>query len=188
MGSVLERKQRSINDDGTTAFDYDVPTLTLSGEKDGLMRVTRGVEAYWHQETNIQSSQDGMFPVRILEGVSHWGFASGSLPSNVKSNDLSLEVTETEAHQSVADSMIEFIKSIESGSSFKTDSYTQTFVSPIVDSMELEGFYNMKPACYDSNLVNPISSTCLQGSPWISQVAQKTMGGTFENSKIDITT
>lgn len=161
MGSVLERKQRSINDDGTTNFNYDVPTLTLSGEKDGLMRVTRGVEAYWHQETNIQSSQEGMFPVKVLEGVSHWGFASGDLPSNVKSNDLSLEVTEEQAHQVAATSMVDFIKSIENGSSWSTDSYTKDFVAPLIESMELEGFYNMKPACYDSNLVNPDSPICL---------------------------
>jgi len=108
-GSVLNRKHRSLNDDGTTHFDYDIPTLTLSGEKDGLMRVTRGVESYWHQETNIEEAQAGMFPVQILEGVSHWGFASGDLPSNVKKNDLSLEVSEEQAHQDAADNMVAFI-------------------------------------------------------------------------------
>lgn len=45
MGSVLNRKHRSINIDGKTHVDFDINTLTLSGEKDGLMRVTRGVEA-----------------------------------------------------------------------------------------------------------------------------------------------
>lgn len=94
MGSVIERKHRAINDDGTTKFNFDVPTLTLSGEKDGLMRVTRGIEALWHAENNVEKDQEGMFPVQLLEGVSHWGFASGDLPSNVKSNDLTLEVSE----------------------------------------------------------------------------------------------
>ena len=48
MGSVLLRDNHKINDDGTTNFDYDVPTLTLGGTKDGLLRVTRLAEAYWH--------------------------------------------------------------------------------------------------------------------------------------------
>jgi hypothetical protein len=27
--------------------------LTLLGEKDGLLRISRGAEAYWHQQINI---------------------------------------------------------------------------------------------------------------------------------------
>jgi len=45
MGSVLNRKYISINLDGNTVLDYDISTLTLNGEKDGLMRVTRGIES-----------------------------------------------------------------------------------------------------------------------------------------------
>ena len=56
MGSVLTRDRHSINDDGTTHFDYDVPTLTIGGTKDGLMRVSRLAEAYWHQYTNLESA------------------------------------------------------------------------------------------------------------------------------------
>ena len=48
MGSVLLRDYHEINDDGTTKWNYDVPTLTLSGTKDGLLRITRVAEAYWH--------------------------------------------------------------------------------------------------------------------------------------------
>lgn len=54
MGSVLLRNTRTINESGNTAFNYDVPTLTLVGDKDGLLRITRGAESYWHQTKNIQ--------------------------------------------------------------------------------------------------------------------------------------
>ena len=56
MGSVLLRGDHSINDDGTTHFDYDVPTLTLGGTKDGLLRVSRLAEAYWHSQVNIEAA------------------------------------------------------------------------------------------------------------------------------------
>lgn len=48
MGSVLLRDSHSINDDGTSHIDYPVPTLTLGGTKDGLMRVSRLAESFWH--------------------------------------------------------------------------------------------------------------------------------------------
>jgi hypothetical protein len=48
MGSVLLRNKRQINPDGTTHFNFTTPTLTLQGSKDGLLRVTRGAEAYYH--------------------------------------------------------------------------------------------------------------------------------------------
>ena len=56
MGSVLLRGARSITADGSTAFHSATPTLTLVGEKDGLMRISRGAEAYWHQAVNVQAS------------------------------------------------------------------------------------------------------------------------------------
>jgi len=50
MGSVLLRDTRSLNSDGKTEFKAGIPpTLTLAGEKDGLLRITRGAESYWHQ-------------------------------------------------------------------------------------------------------------------------------------------
>lgn len=48
MGAVLTRDKHSLNDDGTTHWNYPVPTLTIGGTKDGLMRTTRVAESYWH--------------------------------------------------------------------------------------------------------------------------------------------
>lgn len=86
MGSTLERNTHSITKKGTTLFDYKTPTLQLSGLKDGLLRITRGAEAFWHQEINIDESQKGMFPVIALDDVSHASFMDSSmLPSFVTS-------------------------------------------------------------------------------------------------------
>ena len=92
MGSVLLRTAREINDDGTSHFNYDVPTLTLGGTKDGLMRVTRLTEAYWHQIKNIEDTQAGMFPIFAMEGTSHMSYMTGEAPSTVKNKDLRPDV------------------------------------------------------------------------------------------------
>lgn len=48
MGSTMLRTNRSINDDdGKSNYNYTVPTLTIGGTKDGLMRMTRVTENYW---------------------------------------------------------------------------------------------------------------------------------------------
>mmetsp|Transcript_16542 Transcript_16542/g.28121 ORF Transcript_16542/g.28121 Transcript_16542/m.28121 type:complete len:118 (-) Transcript_16542:965-1318(-) len=99
MGSVLLRDKRSIGDDGKTHFDYPVPTLTLAGEKDGLLRLTRAVESYWHQHINIAADQAGKFPVIAMEGIAHSSFMDSSmLPSAVVNSDLKPEIGEREGH------------------------------------------------------------------------------------------
>lgn len=71
MSSVLLRSTRAIQSDGSTKFNYRTPTLTIGGTKDGLMRLTRIAESYYHQVENIHPTQSGWFPVKVLEGVSH---------------------------------------------------------------------------------------------------------------------
>jgi predicted esterase len=71
MGAAITRDHREIKSDGTTKFNYDVPTLTLGGTKDGMMRISRIAESFWHSDVNIQKSQKNLFPVMALEGVSH---------------------------------------------------------------------------------------------------------------------
>jgi len=103
MGSTLTRNQREITDDGKTHFKYQVPTLTLFGEKDGLMRITRGAEAVWHQHKNIESAQVGKFPVVVIEGLNHAGFMSKRLLTKfVKEHDLNQEIEELEGHKQIA--------------------------------------------------------------------------------------
>lgn len=41
MGSVLNRKKVKLNSDGTSVFDYSIPTLTVSGTRDGFSRISR---------------------------------------------------------------------------------------------------------------------------------------------------
>jgi hypothetical protein len=58
------------------------------------MRLTRVAESFYHQEENLTVTQKGKFPVAVLEGVSHAGFAAGTPPSYVQSHDLRSDVSE----------------------------------------------------------------------------------------------
>jgi hypothetical protein len=55
MGNSLKRDKHSIQADGSTLFNYKVPTLTIGGTRDGFTRISRVAESYWHQVKNINS-------------------------------------------------------------------------------------------------------------------------------------
>lgn len=167
MGSVLLRDNRSITDQGESEFDYQVPTLTIGGTKDGLLRISRVAESYWHQYTNIESNQAGMFPILALEGASHASFMdSAMLPSFVASNDLKAEISEEQGHSEAAKGIVGLFDQVLKSTSFEQDG-TEAILKPLVDAMVLENSYNMKDPCYAQTLVNPADDPkCLQGSPW----------------------
>jgi len=193
MGAVLLRNTRQINTQGKTVFDFDVPTLTLSAELDGLMRISRAAEGYWHQSVNIQKSQQGNFPLIAMQGMSHSSFMDFSmLPSAVKSNDIQPEVSENMGYALASTVMVSFISSQEGNKSAWIPSeefiqYTGEFMKPLLEAMELESSYNLKQPCYNHALVNDKRPGCFQGSPW-TEHAQKVMGGNISRLNADITT
>ena len=184
MGAVLLRNTRHINNEGKTSFDYDIPTLTLNAELDGLMRITRSAEAYWHANTNIVKDQTDKFPVVALEGLSHSSFMDFSMiPSTVRSSDIQPEVDEKTGHNMTSNLVASFIASIEGEqnawiNSKKSIDYTKDFMKPLLEAMELEGSYNLKQPCYSKSLINENRPDCWKGSKW-SEHAQFIMGGDF---------
>ena len=191
MGSTLTRDHHSITDKGTTLFDYKTPTLQLSGVKDGLLRISRGAEAFWHQEKNIDKSQKGMFPVIALDDVSHASFMDSSMiPSFVQKSDLKADIDETKAHNQMANAMTSFIGGVlgndelsEVSKKMKED--TEKLLEPFLAMMEQETLNSLKPACYKDDLVNPESKICAHGSQW-TKTAQKIMGGDISWADADI--
>jgi len=67
--------------------------MALGGTKDGLMRISRVAESFWHSNININHDQSLLFPTIALEGVSHAQFLTGKPPSNVRKHDLVPDVT-----------------------------------------------------------------------------------------------
>lgn len=67
MGGGILRDYRSNNNDtGLTHFEVVIPTMTIAGTKDGLYRVSRAAEGYWHGHMNIEADQKAKFPVIIV--------------------------------------------------------------------------------------------------------------------------
>lgn len=195
MGSALLRDKRTISESGSTLYKgYNTPTLTLMGLKDGLMRISRGAEAFWHQEENIDDTQKGMFPVIAIDKASHSSFLDRTmpLPSFVASKDLNPELDQAEGYEMISKSMISFMSGVLGDTSLEETmnalkEETKTLLQPLMDGMKLEAGVSMKPPCYAKPLINPDDNTCMHGSEW-SETAQTIMGGDIAQWNADITT
>ena len=196
MGGSLARKYRQNNNaTGLTEWHYPVPTLVLAGEKDGLYRISRNAESYWHQVKNIDAKEKDRYPVVLLKGMSHVSFMDKTaLSFNIKMYDLAPEVEESAGYKLVASNMVSFIAKLKGEhevakaalGNFVNDA--DAFFAPFIEAMELEGSYNLKIPCYNSNLVNPDSpKECMRGSPWASKM-QIVMGGSTADEDVDMFT
>jgi len=184
MGAFL---QRDYYDPG----HFSIPTLTLGGDLDGLCRVTRMAEGFWHQLVNpsdIYSYQLENYPLIVFEGLSHMQFASGTPPFFVSKYDLQPAITYDEAHSLISGAVADFITYQMNGDEDSLQSITnavsstQSLLNPIILSFQEEGYYYLKPPCYN----NPPSENCTLGSPW-TEYAQRVSRSEFtvRNNVID---
>lgn len=88
---------------GPNKPSYPLPTLSIGGELDGVVRVTRFAEAYYTQQDNND------LPVVVVEGMNHGILLNTSLPPSVKSRDLQAECTQTVALSTVASAVASFL-------------------------------------------------------------------------------
>lgn len=168
-------------------FNYNVPTMTIGGELDGLARVTRIAEAYYTQITDSSIPDAATrFPVTVLEGVSHMQFASGEIPSLVLKRDLIPEVEYSEAHKLIAADMNVFMNTLVDGvdkfnlSKGKLNERlqeTSEFIDPILQALHLEGYHNFRPPCLCGTDVCEPMSNCTAFCPFTQSFSQPTMGG-----------
>jgi len=92
MGSAINRSNRKIQDDGKSHIDQ-ITTLQLGGSRDGVMRISRMAESYYHQVKNVDHRQASQFPVVVFKGLAHHSFMNGVPSQPVQDNDLSSSVT-----------------------------------------------------------------------------------------------
>mmetsp|Transcript_9527 Transcript_9527/g.12987 ORF Transcript_9527/g.12987 Transcript_9527/m.12987 type:complete len:243 (+) Transcript_9527:553-1281(+) len=150
------------------------------------MRITRVAESYWHQITNINSSQTSMFPVEVLPGVAHYQFAGGVPPEFVQKNDLRGDVSDEDAHSLIGATMTNFIDDILKNGSSLSSTMTGDYMTPFLEAMYQEGSSVMKEPCYQSDIVNVPTPSCIKGSPWIQERALKTLVGNLSDPQVTL--
>ncbi|CAH1783496.1 unnamed protein product [Owenia fusiformis] len=130
---------------------FPVPTLTLSGDLDGLVRITRIAAQFKELMSYVaQYNKDGAyrFPTVTLTGVNHGQYFTGNIPSNVQKYDIKSEVDGPTGRQMIAEATVDFmIKTLgvpQSRLSDSTNNLTQYYqenekrMKPILDVFALE--------------------------------------------------
>jgi hypothetical protein len=120
MGSTIERKFISIQDDGTSKIDFSMPVLTVSGELDGLMRISRVAEQFYHTNKNINQDQKDQFFVSIVAGLNHAQYSQRPHPVFILENDLMSELEDNDALLAISGQVIPFLLKLtkDDGSEF----------------------------------------------------------------------
>ena len=164
LGSFLSRENR---------IKFSVPSLTIGGGRDGLVRVTRIMESYYHQILHSSLSFNDTCrhqAVVVLPQITHAQFADGSAPNGIKGVDFQPIIHLDEAQQAISWLIASFIavQTVDDSYLYKLlDAVKSTgeFLKPLLTAFTMEGYYSFKPPCYD----NPPSPTCTVGSPWMKQ-------------------
>ena len=172
LGSYLLRAYHLTN---TT---FPVPTLTLSGELDGLTRVTRIIESFYFYSSYPH------FTV-IIPGMNHMNIASGKPTDSIIEKDIQSEINETTAHEELATRMIDYINMLLNHQTITPMleynlNQTKIFAQPYIQALDLEGSYHLFPPCDNST-----NGRCQLGSPW-STHAQKIMSGLNDTVQFNV--
>ena len=171
LGSFLSRQNRE---------KFPVPCLTIGGGRDGLVRVTRVMEAYHHQVIHSSSAMNETCkkqPVVVLEKLCHSQFADGTTVDGIKGVDFVPKMSLDDAHTAIGWLITSFIE-VHMGSEkylqrlIDAVENTGEFLHPLLTAFNLEGYYYFKPPCYD----NPPSSACTIGCNWTER-AMSIMAG-----------
>lgn len=159
MGATVLRTNRD-----STALP---PTLTVDGDLDGLLHITRQAEAYFHQVEKVGGPQKGLDrPVVLLEGVNHWSFSSGALPGNVANNDIQAEISEEDGHAVIAKTISDFLtatfgtdqpgdKELAATAIADAVKATGELLAPVMEAMHREGYHYFHPQCQSDYPTNP---------------------------------
>jgi hypothetical protein len=172
IGSFLERKYQ------TTNTIYPISTLILSGELDGITRVTRIIESFYFYSTYPHFTL-------IISGMNHMNVASGKPPNYILNNDIQSEINETIAHQQLSIRICDYINMRLNNQTITPMleynlNQTKKFSQSYLNALNLEGSYHLLPPCY-----NQTNDKCQLGSQW-STYGQKIMSGLNETIQLNI--
>jgi len=81
-----------------------IPIMVLGAELDGLNRVSRFAESYFHTDVNINDEQKSKFTSVLIRGMNHAQFANieSKQPDFILKNDLKAETTQDDNLEAIA--------------------------------------------------------------------------------------
>jgi len=181
--AVITRKWR--DNDTQLVVNYTIPTLTLGGELDGNMRVSRIIQQYYVQL--IKANKDARsafvdnatlldFPVIIVSGMDHMQYATGNIPPNVLAVDLIAEIDDESARDIVSGHMACWMSlQLNNGkcsfdSLYNAVSQSQTLANPFIAAFIAEGSYWFEKPCDCDPLICESQAYCQGGAPWMDDV------------------
>lgn len=158
-----------------------MPSLTISGDLDGLVSIMRIAECYHHNVERAEAeARDPLnSPVVVIEGANHGSFFEGPIPAFVAAHDLSPEAEHSYVQNQVAQTITNFIESQSQSGDENTHEVarnklvtqveaTGELLAPLIDALKLEGSYHLKYPCSMATKADP--DDCWVGSPWVEQV------------------
>ena len=171
LGSFLSRENRS---------KFPLPSLTIGGGRDGLVRVTRIMEAYYHQVLHSSLPMNETCKrqaVVVLDQLCHSQFADGTGVDGIYGVDFVPTMFLDDAHTTIGWLITSFIE-VHTGNDnhlnklINSVETTGDFLHPLLTAFTMEGYYHFKPPCYD----NPPSPSCTIGCGW-TEHAMSIMAG-----------
>lgn len=165
-GSYIERK----NFENFSKLSISV--LTLGGELDGIIRITRMAESF-----HFNSKQDKARTL-IIRGMNHYQFVGDGKPGpDIAKNDFKSEISDTDARDQVTSIISSLMNNVFMKNLKDYENSSKELLQPLVNAFLLEGSYNYKSPCYLTK-----QTDCLYGSKW-SETSQKIMGTANMTSK-----
>jgi hypothetical protein len=80
--------------------------------------------------------------------------------------------------------MAKFIKDVLSTGGATSSAATATFMAPFLEAMRLEGSSIMKEPCYQNDIINVPTPSCLKGSPWVEERSLNKLVGTLADPQV----
>lgn len=140
--------------------DFPVPVLTISGELDGLSKISRLAMSYNQMLRHPKGMGHLYFPVAIIPGAFHSSYITGEIPEFINASDIKPEISNEMTWNfcaSLIDAFVDAHLHIEtaetnSGAKFLHDyvyGYTYNLMKPLLDAFALEG----NPYLYNDSIV-----------------------------------
>eukprot|EP01084_Bolivina_argentea_P273053 465038_1 len=185
LSSFIQRIFRNNNSQLLNYTNYSIPTLSLSGELDGICRITRIIEQFYIQNNKQINEFSNNFiinyPVIIIYGMNHIQVTDitdiYSMPLTIFNNDFQPEISYKSAHNQIISVITSFMNISKNNINIIPIMINNSLLlaKSFINALNLEGFYHFKLPCNCINNTCDEQWNCASGSNWTNLNAQQTM-------------